>query len=243
MKKVDRNSPVPLYYQLKDIIAELIENEELHPNDPIPPERELCEYHNVSRMTVNKAIIHLVNEGLLYREQGRGTFVAQAKEKHQLSQLLGLTEEMRRRGLQVTTKLLYFGQRTATKRMQEDLQLPDKQQIFEIRRLRIVENEPYSLETAYIPVGLCPTLSAQKLENHSMYELLASEYNLEMDHAFQTIEPVIINDYESEILQVKKNSLALMFSRKTFLKDNTPVELTKALYRSDKYKYEVTLQR
>ena len=243
MKKVDRNSPIPLYYQLKNIIAELIENEELKPHDPIPPERELCEYHNVSRMTVNKAIVNLVNEGLVYREQGRGTFVSTPKEKHPLSDLLGFTEDMHRRGFQVSTKLIYFGKKLVTKRMQADLSLSDGQEVFEIRRLRYVDEEPHAIETAYLPVFLCPTLTVEKLENHSMYELLAWEYQLEMSYAYQSIEPVIITDYESDILQVKKNSLALMFSRRTYLKDNTPMELTKSIYRSDRFKFEVTLHR
>src|SRR5690606_39612226 len=71
MRKVDKNSRVPLYYQLKEIIQEMIENEELQPNEPIPTERELCEIHGISRMTVREAIMALVNEGVLYREQGR----------------------------------------------------------------------------------------------------------------------------------------------------------------------------
>src|SRR5690625_6405333 len=72
----------------------MIDNEELQPNDPIPTERELCKIHDISRMTVRMAIMSLVNEGVLYREQGKGTFVARKKQKHQLSHLRGFTEDM-----------------------------------------------------------------------------------------------------------------------------------------------------
>ena len=243
MKRVNKHSFVPLYYQLKDIITEMIENEELKPQDPIPSERELCEYHGVSRMTVNKAITSLVSEGLLYREQGKGTFVARPKERHSLSELRSFTEDMRRQGMTVETRMISFQKRPVTKKLEKALQLREGQQVFEIRRLRIVSGEPYALETAYIPTHLCEDLTAEKLENKSLYAILSEVYQLEMVYAYQTIEPVIIDDYESMLLQVEKNSLGLLFSRKTYLQDHTPMELTKAIYRSDKYKYEVMLKR
>ncbi|SHI63863.1 GntR family transcriptional regulator [Propionispora hippei] len=243
MQKVDKTSPVPLYYQLKNILVELIENEELQPDDPIPPERELCEYHGVSRMTVNKAVVSLVNQGVLYREQGKGTFVAPHKGKYTLSGLFGFTEDMERRGLTVRTTLISFEKKEATKKILETLKLEDHQPVFEITRLRYVEEEPYALETAYIPVYLCETLTADMLQDHSLYGLLTGEFGLQIEHAYQTIEPVLMNDYESNMLDVKKNKLALLFSRRTYVKGNIPMEMTKAIYRSDRYKFEVTLQR
>lgn len=243
MRRVDKDSPLPLYYQLKDCIAEMIENEELKPDDPIPSERELCEYHGVSRMTVNKAITSLVTEGLLYREQGRGTFVAPGKEKHQLSNLLGFTEEMRRKGLTVDTRLLSFRRKPATKKLQQELQLSGTQDVFEIIRLRFVSGEPYALETAYLPVQLCDRLSADMLASRSLYDVLNREFGLQVEYAFQTIEPAAVNEYESELLAVRSGALALLFSRRTYLKNNVPMEVTKAIYRGDRYKFEVVLRR
>ena len=243
MKKVNKSSPIPLYYQLKDIISELIEDEELKPNDPIPPERELCEYHGVSRMTVNKAIANLVNEGLLYREQGKGTFVAKPKEGYQLSRLLSFTEDMKAKGLQVDTRIISFQRKTATRKIQKALNLPEKDEVFEIKRLRLVSEEPYAIETAYLPVSICEGLTREKLDNKSLYDILRSEYGLRMDYAHQTIEAVIVDEYESEILQVAQKSIALMLSRKTYLEGDRPMELTKAVYRGDKYKFEVVLRR
>src|SRR5690625_2398768 len=110
VKKVIKSSPIPIYCQLKEIIQEMIDNEELQPNDPIPTERELCKIHNISRMTVRTAIMSLVNEGVLYREQGKGTFVAGKKPKHQLSRLRGFTEDMEEMGHTVETKILSFNE-------------------------------------------------------------------------------------------------------------------------------------
>jgi GntR family transcriptional regulator len=243
MKKVNKHSPLPLHHQLKMLLAELIENEVLQPDDPIPTERELCEFHGISRMTVNKAIMSLVNDGLVYRERGRGTFVLKPKERHQLSCLLGFTEEMQRRGLAVNTKILSFERTLPTKKIQQALALRKGQSVFAITRLRCISGEPYALETAYLPCHLCNDLSKELLTDHSLYQVLARNFSLEMDHASQSIEPVLLNDYESSLLGVAVNSLALLFSRQTYLEDGTPMEVTKAIYRSDRYKFEITLRK
>lgn len=243
MKKVDKDSPVPLYYQLKNIICELIENEEIKENETVPTERELCEYHGISRMTVNKAIASLVNEGLLYRERGKGTFVVKNKEKHQLQNLLSFTEDMKRKGIVIDTKIISFHRKVPTKKMQQDLKLAKQQEVFEITRLRNVDGEPYAIEVAYIPTILCETLTAEMLENNSLYHILETNFDLKFDYGKQTIEPVLVNDYESELLQVKHKTLALMFSRLTYSKKGVPIEVTRSIYRSDRYKVEITLKR
>lgn len=243
MKKVDKDSPIPLYYQLKNIICELIENEEIKDNETVPTERELCEYHGISRMTVNKAIASLVNEGLLYRERGKGTFVVKNKEKHQLQNLLSFTEDMKRRGIVIDTKIISFQRKQPTKKMQQDLQLTNQQEVFEITRLRNVGGEPYAIEIAYIPTLLCEALTSEMLENNSLYDILERKFDVKFDYGHQTIEPILVNDYESELLQVKHKTLALMFSRLTYTKKNIPIEVTKSIYRSDRYKFEITLKR
>lgn len=243
MKKVDKDSPIPLYYQLKNIICELIENEEIKENETVPTERELCEYHGISRMTVNKAIASLVNEGLLYRERGKGTFVVKNKEKHQLQNLLSFTEDMKRRGIIIDTKIISFTRKVPTKKMQQDLKMTKQQEVFEITRLRKIDGEPYAIEVAHIPTMFCETLTAEMLENNSLYHILETNFDLNFDYGKQTIEPVLVNDYESELLQVKHKTLALMFSRLTYSKQGVPIEMTRSIYRSDRYKVEITLKR
>lgn len=81
MKLVDKNSQIPLYTQLADIIKEMISSKELQEGYFLMSERDICKIQNISRMTVNKAIISLVNEGILERRQGKGTFVSYKKQK------------------------------------------------------------------------------------------------------------------------------------------------------------------
>lgn len=244
MKKISKNSPVPMYYQIKELIIEMIENEELKTGDPIAPERVLCEQYGVSRMTVNKAIGSLVTEGYLYREQGRGTYVAKPKKNYRVTGLSGLTEEMKeRRGLKVDTEIISFEEKPPSKTIKSILELNEKEKVYKIIRLRKVENEPYALEVTYLPVSLCPGFNRSRLENKSLYSVLRSEYGLSLEYANQSVEPILIDEYQGKLLELEKNSLALLFIRKTYNTADKPYEVTSSIYRCDKYKFELTLRK
>ncbi|MBI6874145.1 GntR family transcriptional regulator [Clostridium aciditolerans] len=242
MRIVSKDNPLPLHYQIKQVIQEMIENEELKPGDVIPTERELCEIQGVSRMTVNKAIMSLVNEGILYREQGKGTFVSEPKEKRQLSQLKGFTEEMEEKGLKTSTKILSFEIKDATKKNKTILNMPENEdKVIEINRLRIRENEPIALETVWLPRNLFSDMTRDTIEGKSLYKVFKEKYKYDLKKAKQTIEPIALNEYESGLLGLEEDALALMFRRTTYMEDGIPIEYTKAIYRSDKYKYEIIL--
>lgn len=243
MRKVLKNNPAPLYYQIKQILLETIENGELKPGELVPTEKALCELQGVSKITVNKAIMELVNEGVLYREKGKGTFVAQPKEKHQLNQLKGFTEEMKEKGLDTDVKILSFHTREATKQIKSALNMKEKDnKIIEITRLRISDNSPVAIETAWISYNLFSDMTREMIEGKSLYSIFREKYGYYPKRAKQTVEPILLNDYESMLLGRPSSSLALMFQRNTYIEDGTPIEYTKAIYRSDKYKYEVILE-
>lgn len=243
MRKISKDNPVPIYYQIKEILLEMIENEELKCGDTIPTERELSEFQGVSRMTVNKAVLELVNQGILYREQGKGTFVAKPKENHELKHLKSFTEEMRERGLNSTVRILSFKVKQATKQVKTILDMTgEDNKIIEIKRLRISDNEPVAIETAYIPHDLCPDMTKKMIEGKSLYGIFRNKYKYYPNKAKQTIEPIMLNEYERTLLNQPSTSLALLFKRNTYTRDGIHIEYTNAIYRSDKYKYEVILE-
>ncbi|WP_022739050.1 GntR family transcriptional regulator [Laceyella tengchongensis] len=243
MRKVLKNSPVPLYYQLKEIIQEMIDNDQLKPGDAIPPERELCEIHQISRMTARKAIIALVNEGVLYREQGKGTFVAEPKPKHLITRLKGFTEEMEEQGLSVETRMLNFSVMDATLNLKRNLRMPPHhEQVVEVKRLRIVDGEPLALETVWLDEQKVPGLSQEMLEGQSLYTVLRDHYQYQPMYARQTIEPVLTDEYESQLLGLPNHSLAILFQRTTYMGQDQVMEYTRCIYRTDRYKYEIFLQ-
>ncbi|WMJ81776.1 GntR family transcriptional regulator [Clostridium sp. MB40-C1] len=243
MKTVSKKSPIPLHYQIKEILQEMIENEELKPGDAVPTERELCEIQGVSRMTVNKAMMSLVNEGLLYREQGKGTFVAKPKKSKEILGLKSFTEEMQEKGLKTETKILSFQIKEATKRIKAILEMPnDENKVIEINRLRMSEDEPVAIEAVWIPHNLCKDMDRGTIEGRSLYETFKKKYNYFPEKAKQTIEPIILNEDECKLLNQNENALALMFRRITYIQDEVPIEYTKSIYRSDIYKYELILK-
>lgn len=242
-RRVSKQSPIPLYYQLKEILQAMIDNEEFQPGDAFPTERELCEVHGISRMTARKAVMALVNEGVLYREQGKGTFVAKPKPKHLLAKLKGFTEEMEEKGMTVETTILCFETMEANRSLRKHLQMQDHHEtVIEIRRLRKVDGTPFALETVWLNQGMVPDLSRDMLEGGSLYTVLRQQYGYQPSYARQTIQPIQLNEYESGLLQLTPNALALLFGRTTYLENEAVMEYTKCIYRSDRYKYEVILQ-
>ncbi|MCY6356526.1 GntR family transcriptional regulator [Clostridium sp. ZS2-4] len=243
MRKVSKENPIPLYYQLKEILQEMIENEELKHGDLIPTERELCEIQNISRMTARKAIMALVNEGLLYREQGKGTYVSEPKINQPLSELSkGFTEALVKRGLKSYTKILSFEVKDATLENRRQLNLMENEKVIELKRLRIVEEEPFGVEHVCIPYRLCEDLTREMLEGKSLYVVLKEKYGYCPESTKQTIEPIKVNEYKGELLNLENDDLALLVKGTAYLSDGTAMEYTKATFRCDKYKYEIRLK-
>ena len=96
--RVDPFSAVPKYYQLSEILRQKIDDRDWQPHDSIPPERELEALYKVSRTTVREALNHLAEQGYIYREHGRGTFVSRPKMQHSLHILHSFTDDMKARG-------------------------------------------------------------------------------------------------------------------------------------------------
>jgi len=243
LKIVSKDNPIPLHYQIKEILQEMIENEVLKPGQAIPTERELCKIQGVSRMTINKAIMSLVNEGLIYREQGKGTFVSIPKVNSEIPRLNGFTEQMEENGIISKTKILSFKVIEATKKCKLELKMPiDENKIIEVKRLRFSEEQPVAIEIAWLPYYLYSGMTREMIEDKSLYGIFREKYGYHPYRAKQTIEPIMLNVYESKLLNQADSALALIFRRTTYLENKTPIEYTKAIYRSDKYKYQITLK-
>src|SRR3712207_432616 len=150
METIDAKSPVPKYYQLKEIIQAMIEAGELKEGEVIPPERELCEVYGISRMTARQAVMELVNEGLLFREQGRGTFVAGKKIQQETARLASFTQDMRARGMEVSSLVLEVEVERAGPVVSRMLRVAPGEKIIRLRRLRNAGGEPMALETSQI---------------------------------------------------------------------------------------------
>ncbi|GHO88797.1 GntR family transcriptional regulator [Dictyobacter formicarum] len=243
MSTVFRKGPLPRYYQLKEIMREKIRLGEWKPGDLIPSERELGEQYGISRMTARQAITELVNEGLFYREQGKGTFVSRHKITQQLLHLTGFTEDIRARGQRPGTKVLTAKMSPADETTAERLRIKPGQPIFYLQRLRLADGEPLAVEISHLSFMGCEKLLEEDLEQNSLYRLLETRYGLPLMEAEQEIEAGLFDEASAQLLKVPVNSAALFTRRTTYTERDTPIEYARAMYCGNKYTYYTNLKR
>ena len=239
---IDKNSPIPIYYQLEEHIRELIDKGELRPGDSLPAEREYAEKYQISRMTVRQAFTKLVNEGYLYRLQGKGTFVAERKIEKALQGITSFTEDMKARGLVPGSQLLHFERIPAPDVIAKQLSIEKNSLVYEIKRIRLADKVPMALETTYISTDLIKGLT-EKIANQSLYAYMEEQVNLRIDHASQVIESSIASQDEADYLNIKKGAPVMLIQRNTYLHDETPVEFVKSIFRADRYKFVIQIKR
>jgi len=239
---INKNSPIPLYYQLEEHIKELIEEGELKPGDALPPEREYAEKYQISRMTVRQAFTQLVNNGYLYRIQGKGTFVADRRIEQALQGLTSFTEDMKARGLKPDSQLIVFEIIPATIQIANQLSITEYSPVYEIKRVRLADGVPMAIETNYISANLIKGLT-EEIVNQSLYGYIEGQLNLQIDNASQVIESSVASQSEAKLLNINKGAPIMLIQRNTYLKDGTPVEFVKSVYRADRYKFMIQMKR
>ena len=182
---IEKKSPIPVYYQLKNIILKKIKDGEFSEGSLIPSERDLGENLNISRMTVRQALNQLVSEGVLYREKGKGTFVSKGKIVQR--NILSFSDTVRNKGLVPSTVVLHFEKITNRHDIKNLLDLQEGESLYNIKRLRLANELPIAIEEVFIPERYCPCLENFDLKS-SLYKLLKDEYSLEINYMDNTIE-------------------------------------------------------
>ena len=239
---IDKTSPIPIYYQLESYIKNQIEAGFILPGENIPSEREYAESYGISRMTVRQAINSLVNEGLLYRKKGSGTFVSEKKIEQPLQGLTSFTEDMKKRGMTPTSKLIHFVVIPANSFIANELKISEYAPVYEIKRIRLADGEPMALETNYLSANLVKGLTEEEVKA-SIYSYVEEKLGLSITHAEQLIESVRASEEHEKLLFIEKDHPMLYIQRNTFLLDGTPLELVKSVYRGDRYKFQIKMER
>jgi GntR family transcriptional regulator len=242
-KDIDKEIPIPFHYQLRELLKGEIADGRWQVGDRLPSERELCDTFNLSRTTVREAIDALVDEGLLRRERGRGTFVAEPKILEGLLQTpTGFTDSMIAQGYNVITKVLRMEIGNAPTTVARELRLRPDEPVTIIDRLRYILGEPILLVTSYVPVKFVPRLVDDDLENNSLYQLLASKYNLLPVTAKRYMESVAANELEAKLLDIRTGSPLMLIESTAYTEDGTPMEYFKARHRGDRTRFMVETQ-
>lgn len=241
MGVLSKELPVPLYHQLKTILLDKIRAGEMKPNDRLPAEDELASQYGVSKATVRQALNELAVAGALRREQGRGTFIAEPKLTQGPRALTGFSEEMRKRGLSPTSKALKQDVVKAEADVAEKLQIAEGARAVRIKRLRLADGQPMSIQTTYLPLELAPRLVEEDFGAASLYETLERKYGLRPARAEEMHFAVLVEPSEARLLKVAANSPGLAAERVAYLASGRPLELTYSITRGDRYKIVLEL--
>jgi GntR family transcriptional regulator len=243
MPVIDKNSVVPYYQQLADLLRRDIgEREAQREIYQLPSENELAERHNITRATVRHALDVLEQDGWIYREKGKGAFAAVRRVEHELTQLVSTTEDMHRRGWSLVTRVVSLESMPAPAYVAHHLEIPEAAQVYEVCRLRIVDGEPLSLQTAYLPVELCPGLDENDLTG-SLYRLLEARYSLRLWTGTEILRARCAAPYEAKSLRIKESMPVMYMERITYAANGVAVEYLEAVWRGDRYDFKVTLSR
>ncbi len=223
----------PLYSRIQEYIAELILSGKLAPEAKIQSERDFSEDLGVSCMTVRRAITELVNEGLLERKHGSGTYVAKPKVTYEAGELANYVDAMQSRNIATASQLLEFDQVAASRRLAEALEIEIGNPIYRVAMLRLANRVPVILERVFVACARMPHLEEWDLEKTSIHDLLTDAYHITPGRISQTVEAAVATDTVAQQLRVSDGFPLLMLSRVIFGSEQDPVIYSQDFLRGD----------
>ncbi|MBY7142863.1 GntR family transcriptional regulator [Virgibacillus sp. NKC19-3] len=240
--QLDTSIFVPLYQQLKEHIIEKIDKKIWKPGDKIYSENQLYEMFAVSRNTAKRAIEDLVQEGILYRIQGKGTFVSLPKIEQSLSAFYSFSEVLSKKGLKPKDVVLGIKVIEASHQVAKALRIEKGEQVVMLQRIRYANDEPIILESSYLPKILINNEEKLKFVACTpLYNILNNNFNISVNSAKETFEPTLIREEEKFHLEVEVGSPALLLERIAYDPSKKPVEFCKSIVRGDRCKFYTEL--
>ena len=210
-------------------------------NGKLPTERELCEQFGVSRITIRQALQNMENEGVIVRQQGRGTFVKPRRIEQRLSSSYSFSEELRKQNIVPGTRMLSMVTIPALGHIQQKLELGQGVPVRAICRLRLANEMPYAYETSYIPLAFLSDATAEEIAQNGLYNTLRRCSGREVEKATEVFEAVIAPQFVVDLLG-RKGVLSAMQMERTAYCAGQPVEYCESFICGDKYRFHVTLE-
>ncbi|MCF8001772.1 MAG: GntR family transcriptional regulator [Halanaerobiales bacterium] len=244
MEKISKDETIPLYKQIKNNLNKMIKEENLQTGDKVPSENEIAELNEVSKATVRRALMALVKEGVLYREQGKGTFVAEKdyKTNGMVNILENSTGRMKIEGVSMKSKVLKFEYVTPDEEIKKNLQLPAETEIvIKVKKLVKDDGNPIVIENSWLSFELFSDLEKDLLDKKTLYEIFRTEYNYELEKSQNIIKPVELNKYQKDLLEMYEKNCGLLLQRKTLSKTGLVLEFSRCIYRDYEFMFEKKL--
>ena len=239
--RFQRTSGLPLYLQIKEDLLSKIQEEVWHENDMIPTEEQFCNEYGVSKITIREAIKILVQDGLLYRKPGKGTFISKPKLEQKLNRFFSFSRWAEQHGLRPSSRILKVEVQEADKYTAQHLGANQGDQVTMIERLCLGNGEPLMWESLCVPSRQCPDLHLQDLSNVPLNEILVGVYKIPLMKVMESIEPEVADEYLSKMLLVEQGSLLLLVEHTTYTQFDRVVFFGRSFFRGDRYKFIIEI--
>lgn len=242
MAELVRGEGVPIYVQIRENLRADITGGTLKRGEQLPPEHELAARFNVSRMTIRESIEDLVNEGLLYRRHGVGTFVAFPHLQRDHTRLTSFFDKAEDEGIEVRARLLKLEVVPAKPKVALALDIPTGTRVIRVKTLRYADNVPVTVHDAHLPHKLFASLLTENFEVQHLWSLF-EKAGYRVKRAVQRLEAREADRDVALLMKIKQGAPILFKERTVYAEDGTPVEFTYCYNRGDIYSLTVALER
>lgn len=237
---VDPHSPVPLYHQIHLDLRQMIQRGLIPPGGMLPPEMEICQAYNVGRQTVRQAIARLVDEDLVERFAGRGTFVRKQPSHIQFFLDRSFSQQMRELGRTPHSRVLSIQAESVNKELTPALHAYDGSPCVALERLRLGDDEPICHQVTTILSEPCPGIEHLDFETQSLYETLVTRYQLTIQRIDHVVRAIAADEYRAELLNIEEGTPLLFVGTTAYLDNGKIIEYSAAYYRADRYEYSTS---
>ncbi len=242
MSNISQSTRVPYYYQLYQILLRQIQEGIWKPDEILPTEAELQDRYDLSRSTVRQAMDMLVNDGLIYRQRGKGTFVAKPTINQNMNRIVSFWEDMQHRGFEPSTKVLSSEVIQASPDAAEILDIKSGDELASLVRLRLADGEPMSIEHTLLVHQYCSGVMQDDYANSSLRQMLEQKYNIRLTYARQKVRAVPASKTLADDLMVEQNSPLLYIERVSYSDQDIPIEFLRIYHRGDRYTFFTELR-
>jgi GntR family transcriptional regulator len=237
--QIDKTSPLPYHYQLREIIRAEIASQRWKSGDQLPSEHQLCELFQVSRTTVREALDALVSEGLLTREKGLGTFVANLKYMETWSgSAIGFSDSLTKQGFLIDTRVLGLRLMPASGQARRELKLGAHEEVVYLKRLRYISRQPILVVESFMPSKDFPGLIDVDFAQKSLYQTFRDDYQKPVWRVKRSIEAVAADETVAGYLDVPPGFPIMYIENTAYTHDGTPIEYYNAWRRGDKSRFQ-----
>jgi len=238
-RPLDRNSPIPLYFQIAENLKRAIEDGTFKPGERLDNELDLTERLGVSRPTVRQAVQRLVEQGLVVRRRGLGTVVVAPRILRSVA-LTSLYDDLSASHRHPATTVLSAREIEADDEIATVLSVPSGAAVLSVERLRLADGTPLAIMHNFLPAGLLKGQPEDALEKSGLYELLRSQ-GIRLTAGEQVIGARRVTAHEANLLQASRTATVLTMTRTTFDHEGKPVEHGSHAYLADRYSFKMTL--